>query len=400
GMAMLGQAVPVKSTPDGLETFDERKVCHERRSMPLPAGLARAESGSRSARGFAYSRYNCGLVSVLEVPQVRFEKHTFFIVVAWVFTSVMAGAAERGMLSAKGARSKLGLLYLDGGQPSEHLLSLVDSGNVPIMKIPAGDFARPDSVGLRLKKANPKAIVVVGVGAQSKEMKIDRDPVQVYENWTKEKEGDLRTLAKHKDKVDFLSFMPNMWEPKTVEQVQWYCRYIAHAAPRIAEMGFHPVILQSGVGGLPIEPQILSAMVPALRIAKKLGGAWACHGYTLDYDTNVNRESYYSLRYRRAYEYLKKMHPDVADLPMILMEGGVDKAGDPNKDGWQARGNRDKYMQWLRWFDSQLLEDPQVLGVCLFKIGNVNEWKSFDLEPVAPWLREYLKEKNAQSRHR
>ncbi|HRR87390.1 MAG TPA: hypothetical protein P5316_20465 [Phycisphaerae bacterium] len=323
-----------------------------------------------------------------------------FIVFASMLTSAMAGTGERGVLSAKGTRSKLGLLYLDGGQPSAHLLNLVDGGNVPIMKIPAGDFARPDSVGLRLKKANPKAIIVVGVGAQSKEMKIDRDPLQVYANWAKEKEGDLRTLAAHKDKVDFLSFMPNMWEPKTVEQAQWYCRYIAHAAPRIAAMGFRPIILQSGVGGLPIEPQILNAMVPALRIAKKHGGAWACHGYTLEYDTNVNRESYYSLRYRRAYEYLKKTHPDVADLPMILMEGGVDKAGDPNKDGWQARGNADKYVAWLQWFDSQLLEDPQVLGVCLFKIGNVNEWRSFDLEPVAPWLGEYLKKKNTQTKPR
>ena len=169
-------------------------------------------------------------------------------------------------------------------------------------------------------------MIVVGIGAQSKEMKTDRDPAQLYENWAKEKQGDLRTLAVHRDKVDYLSFMPNMWEPKTVEQAEWYCRYIAHAAPRIAGMGFRPVILQSGVGGLPIEPKILDAMVPALQIAKKHGGAWACHGYTIDYATDPQRESYYSLRYRRAYDHLRKAHPDVADLPMILVTGHGDIA--------------------------------------------------------------------------
>lgn len=341
-----------------------------------------------------------------EVCQVRFNRYALFIAFASVLTYVMAESAEPATSRASGesaappaeqAPSKLGLLYLDGGKPSEFLSGLVDGGHVPIMKIPADDFAKPDSLGLRLKKANPKAIIVVGVGVQSKEMKTDRDPVQIYANWEKEQEGKLRILAEHKDKVDYLSFMPNMWEPKTVEQAEWYCRYIAHAAPKIAEMGLRPVILQSGVGGLPVEPRILDAMVPAMKIAKEHGGAWACHGYTIQYTTDAEHESYYSLRYRRAYDYLKKAHPDVADLPMILMEGGVDKAGDKDKDGWRARGPSRKYIEWLKWFDSRLLEDPQVLGVCLFKIGNVDEWKSFDLDPVAPWLGKYLREKAIES---
>lgn len=323
---------------------------------------------------------------------MRFDNCTWFVLSASVFTAAIAWAGEPTLRSGKQMPSKLGLLYLDGGRPSEYLLRLVDGGHVPIMKIPAGDFASSDSVGLRLKKANPKAIIVVGVGAQSKEMKIDRDPAQVYNDWAAQKAGELRTLAAHKDKVDFLSFMPNMWEPKTVEQAQWYCRYIAHAAPRIVEMGLRPVILQSGVGGLPVKPEILDAMVPAFRVAKKHGGAWACHAYTVDYSTDPHHESYYSLRYRKAYEHLRKAHPGIADLPMILMEGGVDKAGNPDKDGWQARGTPKKFIDWLRWLDAELLKDPQVLGVCLFKIGNLDSWKSFDVDPIAPWLGSYLKQ--------
>jgi hypothetical protein len=251
-----------------------------------------------------------------------------------------------------------------------------------------------------LKKANPKSIIVVGVGAQAKEMKIDRDPPQVYSKWATEKRGELQALIAHRDKVDYLSFMPNMWEPRTQEQAEWYCRYIAHAAPQIAGMGFRPIVLQSGVGGLPIEPKILDAMAPAFRTAKKYGGAWACHAYTVEYTTDEHKESYYSLRYRRAYDYLRKAHPDVADLTMILMEGGVDKAGNPDKDGWQARGSKEKFIAWLNWLDEQLLKDEQVLGVCLFKIGDVDSWKSFDVDPVAPWLEQHLREKAPESKQR
>lgn len=316
---------------------------------------------------------------------------------AILLVSVAGCDEERVIMSGKGMASKLGLLYLDGGRGSQHLLSLVDKGNIPIMKIPVGDFTRPDSIGLRLKKANPRAIIVVGVGASSSDMKAERDVSEVFAKWLKDKENELKVLQMHKEKVDFLSFMPNMWEPKTVEQAQWYCRYIEFAAPRVAAMGFRPVVLQSGVGGLPIEPDILEAMVPALRTAKRYGGAWACHGYTLDYTMDVEHESYYSLRYRRAYNYLRKAHPEVADLPMILMEGGVDKAGDPDRDGWQARGSMESYVEWLKWFDAELLKDPQVLGVALFKIGNLDSWKSFDLEPIAPWLGDYLSRRAATS---
>jgi hypothetical protein len=310
-----------------------------------------------------------------------------------LFSAVAGWAGDREVMSGKDMKSKLGLLYLDGGQPAQNLLPVVDGGKVPIMKIPVNDLSRPDSVAVRLKKANPKAIVVVGIGAQGSDMKAYRDPDEVFAKWMKEKEGNLKTLQANRGRVDFVSFMPNMWEPASVEEAVWYCRYVALAAPEIAEMGFRPIILQSGVGGLPIKPEILDAMLPAFRTAKRCGGAWACHGYTLDYTMDAGRESFTSLRYRRAYSYLRKAHPDVADLPMILMEGGVDKAGDPNKDGWQARGSQEKFTEWLGWFDSELMKDSQVLGVCLFKIGGADGWKSFDLDPVAPWLAGYLKGK-------
>jgi hypothetical protein len=132
-------------------------------------------------------------------------------------------------------------------------------------------------------------------------------------------------------------------------------------------------------------------MVPGLRLAKHLGGAWGCHGYTLDYTKDPNHEYYYALRYRAAYNYFKEHHPELMDFPMVLLEGGVDLKGDPDKDGWLARGSLEKYVDWLDWYNEQLMQDDYVLGVTLFKIGAPSIWKSFELEPVVPWLFEHYK---------
>ncbi len=44
-------------------------------------------------------------------------------------------------------------------------------------------------------------------------------------------------------------------------------------------------------------------------------------------------------------------------------------------------------------YDRELMKDPQVLGVTLFKCGYGSTWKSFDLEPVMPWLLKYLEKR-------
>jgi hypothetical protein len=326
-------------------------------------------------------------------------------------------SVERPVMSGKNMKSKLGVLYLIGGPESEGLLELCDRGRMPMVKVGPQDITRSEdaarrraqgkdvgkdlgnfeSRALRLKKHNSKAIVVVSVAGNAKLMSLANDPVQAAEKRFKGLEPQLKKLEPHRDQIDFLEAWPNMWEPADVDMARWYCKFTEVLARRIAEAGYRPVILTSGMGGLPIKPEILDAMVPALRVAKKYRGAWACHGYTMDYTMDPEKESFYSLRYRRAYAYLRKAHPDVADLPILLTEGGVDYRGDPDKDGWQARGSVEKYEQWLKWYDGELMKDPQVLGVTLFKTGYGSTWKSFDLEPVTAWLARYLDERNASA---
>jgi len=73
-----------------------------------------------------------------------------------------------------------------------------------------------------------------------------------------------------------------------------------------------------------------------------------------------------------------------------LTEGGIDRAGNPNQDGWRARGSAAKFQRWLLWYDTELQKDPYVLGVTLFQIGDPTGWWSFDIEPIAQWLADVI----------
>jgi hypothetical protein len=77
-------------------------------------------------------------------------------------------------------------------------------------------------------------------------------------------------------------------------------------------------------------------------------------------------------------------------MPLLLTEGGVDDSGNPNTSGWRARGSAADYQRWLNWFDARMQEDPYVVGCTLFQNGDPGGWWSFELEPIAFWMRDYL----------
>jgi hypothetical protein len=181
---------------------------------------------------------------------------------------------------------------------------------------------------------------------------------------------------------------------QSVQAAQWFTGFWTNLAPLIAAAGFKPCIGSIPVGnpgGTTAEIQnYISIFVPALRQAKGLGGAWSYHAYTINYTTDTAVEYYYSLRYRQFYSLFAAQYPDLADMPLILSEGGVDQSGTPSTSGWQARGSAADYQRWLNWFDHQLDLDPYVVGCTLFEIGNPSGWSSFDLEPIGGWLGGYL----------
>ena len=178
------------------------------------------------------------------------------------------------------------------------------------------------------------------------------------------------------------------------QEAKWYSGFWLTLAPIMAKNGFRPCIGSIAVGNPPGSPEEVEAkiraFVPALRAAKKLGGAWSYHGYTLKYTKDPGVEYWYSLRYRQFYKVLAKFAPDLVDMPMLLSEGGVDNDGNHTaKPGWK-RESAERFIDWLKWYDTELALDPYVKGVTLFEIGHPENWDSFDLEPIADRLAEYL----------
>ncbi|KKR34008.1 MAG: APHP domain protein [Candidatus Gottesmanbacteria bacterium GW2011_GWC2_39_8] len=247
------------------------------------------------------------------------------------------------------------------------------------------------------KRTYPEGIVIMRVyeGAGIRYSMTD-DPVESAERFWK---GALKPAVNKlspgdRRLIDYLSGTngnentPDIDEPGGSE---WFGRFWARLAELISEGGFRPNVGEIYVG----HPDVnnLEGFVPALQKIKETGGILSMHGYTLEYTTDPEAELFTSLRYRDVNNWLKNNHPELANLPIVLTEGGVDDKGDPKKDGWNGdhggRGNRERYIEWLKWYDNELKHDSYVLGTTLFQIGD-SHWSSFNLDPIADWLTDYI----------
>ncbi|HID56236.1 TPA: hypothetical protein EYP37_06885, partial [Candidatus Poribacteria bacterium] len=167
----------------------------------------------------------------------------------------------------------------------------------------------------------------------------DSDPVKSAEDyWLRGLKPHIDRLSEEERKlIDYLEG-PNECEAypawDSTETARWFAAFWAHLARIISRNGFKPCAGSIPVGNPPgtireMEAKI-EAFLPALEEVKRLGGAWSYHSYSLDYTTDLKVERWTSLRYRIFYDYLRRRHPHLADLPLILTEGGIDRRGDPD----------------------------------------------------------------------
>lgn len=184
------------------------------------------------------------------------------------------------------------------------------------------------------------------------------------------------------------------WE--SVEDMQWHAKFWKRLAEENNKKGIKTCAASIAVGNIGGTNdneigQRIAPFVDTLRYLKSTGGAWCYHAYTLQISQDPEIEQWYSLRYRKFYKYLQSNAPDVADIPMILSEGGIDLSGDPKTSGWKGRVSVDQYIAWLKWFNSEIKRDSYILGTTLFQIGD-STWSSFNLEPIASILAGMLEE--------
>ena len=295
--------------------------------------------------------------------------------------------------------SKLGIHLI--GRYTEGAQRIVRSGPRAIKVLDPQAVGDMQRAVLEYKSLYPNGTVVVRVweGTPGLRYSMKGDPTKCADHfWERVLRPALEALPLAvRRRVDFLEG-PNegentpTWE--SVRAALWFGRFWARLAGRIARAGIRPCVGSIAVGNPPGSPaeikEKFSAFLPAIEAARRLGGAWSYHAYSLEYTTDPKVEIWSCLRYRLLLDALRSLRPELAGVPVILTEGGIDRRGNPRTDGWRARGGPERFKAWLKWFDSELRKDKEVIAVTLFQIGDPRGWPSFDLEPVADWLASHL----------
>lgn len=215
----------------------------------------------------------------------------------------------------------------------------------------------------------------------------------------------------------------NEFVPVNPDRLRWYTRFEAHRACALQALGF-----RAAVGGFSVgvpEYSEMAIFLPALEAAYRCGGIFHLHEYnspTMDCGVTVNQTGaipgapnfgavpvgYHALRYRFWYEgYLKPR--GLGDLPLVISEAGIEgrpNAGGPCNDPggrawksyadwWVQQGygptGAEAYVNLLAWYDSQMRQDPYVIGATLFTAGANFDggWGPFDLHDVFVPLAHY-----------
>lgn len=175
-----------------------------------------------------------------------------------------------------------------------------------------------------------------------------------------------------------LDNLPNWYNDPTT--ATWVASFWSTLADLMHNAGYNPLV-GSLVAGQP-SPATVFAPVAAAMKSKGYKWGWSYHSYTFGATMSVSTETAYALYYRQVRD-----QNGLAGIPLVLSEGGYLTT---SSTGWQGRLTNDQYLSWLKWFDAQLKQDPEVLGLTVFQVGNTTDWQSFDLTPIAPELANYL----------
>lgn len=246
------------------------------------------------------------------------------------------------------------------------------------------------------KNNNPNGVVVLRIYTPES-YNLSQDPAWAATDfWTTVLAPPINRLsAQDRALIDYVEG-PNEGDSTptwgSLADAQWFNTFWVNLAPLIAGAGFKPCAFSISVGNPPGDAAyvrlMLDTIVPALRVCKSFNGGWSYHAYTIPYSKDVGQEIWYSLRYRQYYQYFQSNYPDLANLPLLLTEGGVDGQSGEGGPGWKV-DTAARYIDWLTWFDARMKENPYVVGCTLFQSGDPN-WFSFDVEEICPWLAQHI----------
>lgn len=172
--------------------------------------------------------------------------------------------------------------------------------------------------------------------------------------------------------------LPNWYNDPA--NANWVASFWSTLADLMHAAGYNPLV-GSLIGGQPA-PAANFAPLAAVMKSKSYKWGWSHHSYTFGATMDVTTETAIALYYRQIRD-----QNGLAGIPIVLSEGGYLT---PGSTGWQGQLTNDQYLSWLKWFDAQMKQDPEVVGLTIFQVGNTTDWQSFDVTPVAQPLANYL----------
>ncbi|MCX7996577.1 MAG: hypothetical protein N2691_02335 [Patescibacteria group bacterium] len=293
------------------------------------------------------------------------------------------------------SESKLGIFLLSSFSDGARRLATYKPRVIKVMD-PHISQSLLDAV-VKYRSTVPDGTVVLRISGRTPAFTIQDDPERSAERYYKERIepalNDLKAYKRFFTHIESPNEVENTPGWESIEEVTWNGRFWERLVELYRDAGYKTCVGSIPVGnpGGSMEEieQKMRAFLPALQAARDNGGALCYHAYTSEYGTDVGIENWWSLRHRILHMAYTKADPTLEMLPVILSEAGVDRGGDPVRDGWQARGTESQFIQWLAWFDARLREDPYVVGATLFQIGD-SYWSSFDVEPIVWWLERQL----------
>jgi len=148
-------------------------------------------------------------------------------------------------------------------------------------------------------------------------------------------------------------------------------------------------------------PNVITALHPAIQAAQANGGILGLHEYSAPYMNSTysgdvcTGSGWLTGRYRKLYSQLPA---PLNTIPLVISENGID-CGTCNgccNGGWKAAcplwDTADctaAYLVMLKWYDAVMRCDSYVLGSTIFSL-EIPNWDSFDIEPVVPILASYM----------
>ncbi len=180
------------------------------------------------------------------------------------------------------------------------------------------------------------------------------------------------------------SFNETIPESVGPDAMRAYDAFQVSFGQRIQAAGFEPIAMNFGTGNF-LGHHFLENFQGTLETHRYLG----FHEYDWPTLWRLHRESeainggmWLTLRYRRTMNMVRQAYPERHTV--IITECGMTQGVHPQGVGdvgpWHASHPISEADYWasMMWYNDELMKDDYVLGACLFVVGAISPWESFE----------------------